>query len=273
MIRARRKLLGGIVRARFSEASIEEDFFSEIQAQGERPERLERKPLAGLDVVVKTEDLRGKVPLRYALRRTAREREFDNLTWLQGKGFRVPQPLAAGALLRRGLPRRQWLITRFVTDAIELGRFAGEVLDTAERAAVYEALAAEIARMHDAGFVHRDLYSRNLLVSTLPSEDRRPFLLDAWRGGPGFGLRGPAWDLGCLLSERRMLFAEDEQAAFKESYVRLRPKLHRQARAEAFWTKVEAARSLQVARAERRAGRRAEERGHARQDSNLRPSD
>ena len=42
--------------------------------------------------------------------------------------------------------------------------------------------------------------------------------VDAWRGGPRRGLRGPDFDLGCLFLDGATSFKRDEQALFFAAY-------------------------------------------------------
>jgi hypothetical protein len=144
-----------------------------------------------------------------------RLRELDNLEWLRLHGFGAPRPRLAGALYRGFLPVFQFLATDEVASAMTLA----EILARGEpelRAASLELLAIDLAHLHGHGFSHRDLYARNLLVTG--SGALRVHYLDCWRGGPGAGARGAAFDLGCL-----WLFASDptpaiEQRRFFDAY-------------------------------------------------------
>ena len=171
------------------------------------------RDLAGRRVFFKLGPLRGKVRLRHGLRRLLgrglpRLREFENLTWLRASGFGAPEPLLAGAFLRKGLPVFQFLFTAAVARA----RTVREALESgppAERAPLLEALAGDVARLHVRGFVHRDLFPRNLLVTTDGGTPRIHFL-DAWRGGARRGLRGADYDLGCFFLYAADLLSSEE---------------------------------------------------------------
>jgi tRNA A-37 threonylcarbamoyl transferase component Bud32 len=143
-------------------------------------------------------------------------REHDNLLWLARHSFQVPVPLAAGVFVRGGLPLRQFLITQDVPESVTLesclrnGR-------RPDRADVLDEPARETARMHALGFVHHDLYARNVLV--LPeSHARRVAFVDAWAGGPAPQLRSDAYDLACffLRADRDLTAAEVQR--FVELY-------------------------------------------------------
>ena len=75
--------------------------------------------------------------------------------------------------------------------------------------------------MHALGFIHRDLFPRNLLVLA-PTAARRIVFVDGWRAAPHASLRGPAYDLACLLLEGMDLWSTPEQQTLLEAYVRAR---------------------------------------------------
>jgi len=175
----------------------------------------------------------GPLQLRPALRHASRAlvpgieiprlQEFANLAWLRSHGFGAPRPLVAGVLRRLGLPRFQFLATQ----AIPTARTLAEALARdarAERTVSLELLAREVARLHELGFVHRDLFARNVLVTdesrarTGAGAALRLHFLDAWRGGPQRGLRGPAYDLACILSDGEWLFSPEERRRFERCY-------------------------------------------------------
>ncbi len=158
--------------------------------------------LDGQPAWLKGGPLVGKARLRHALRQRLlrlglpRMREFTNLQWLRARLFRAPEPLFAGWLETRGSARFQFLVTAAVEGGKPLAACWLD-LDADERDAAALELGREVARLHALGFVHRDLHVRNLLL-TPPVAGRRIVFLDAWRGGPQWSWRGPAYDLACL---------------------------------------------------------------------------
>ncbi|MEZ6186387.1 MAG: lipopolysaccharide kinase InaA family protein [Planctomycetota bacterium] len=96
--------------------------------------------------------------------------ELANLLALQGAGFRVPAPLAAGEE-RVGSRRR-----RFVALAELAGAPLASLPDEALEPLAAE-LGATVRRLHDAGFCHRDLYLENVFWDP----DRGLGLLDCER--------------------------------------------------------------------------------------------
>lgn len=194
----------------------------------------------GLDVIefggkrayFKRSRLRGSSRWRWGARvalwrdRLPRVREYYNLCWLTERLFQTPLPIAAGGFARAGLPAWQFLLTEELAPAETLERFNVREDDEDERAAVLDELAREVARMHALGFVHRDLYPRNVLVLPRGSLQRVAFL-DAWAGGPPPQRRGPSYDLGCLFLRVEGPRARAERELFLARYADEREALGR----------------------------------------------
>jgi tRNA A-37 threonylcarbamoyl transferase component Bud32 len=189
---------------------------------------------AGGPAWCKADGLGGRASLRHSLRRALLRRpvprlaEYSNLAWLVDEGFSCPEPLAAGVLWRSGLPRWQFLITRKVAAAPTLRVVLSrpEAKDTT----LLGELAAEVARLHASGFIHRDLFPRNILVRDMPQGDhgaaRRLVFLDTWRGGARWQSRGVAHDIACLLSHLAQWLGPDELQAWFEAYAARRGALN-----------------------------------------------
>jgi hypothetical protein len=180
-----------------------------------------RLTVGGEDVYLKGSPLVGRAALRHALRRTLlccaepRLAEFANLRWLAEHGFRAPPPHLAGVRRVGGLARYQFLVTGWI-EAPRLDEFCARASEPARTALAVE-LGRSLARLHALGFVHRDLFARNLLVET-GSTGLSIVFLDAWRGGPGRGLRGPIHDLACLMLDGARLFSAGEQRLLLGTY-------------------------------------------------------
>jgi hypothetical protein len=234
--------LFGLVRPALEEASARSRRLAGALALGAERAYLKASPLAP------------RPALRHALRRAfrladlPRLQEFANLAWLRARGFRAARPLLAGAFTRAGLPRYQFLVTAFESGAEPLGDLLPRLAPLA-RGELLAALARDLARLHALGFVHRDLFPRNLLVR--PEEALRCIFLDTWRSPPGRSLRGPEHDLGCLMVEGAGLLDGAEQRSFLDTYRRECASLGR-ALAPDWPARVEGARR----RARRRAGAR-----------------
>lgn len=177
-------------------------------------------PLGPCRAYRKASPLRPWPALRHALRRAAgrplpRLAEFDNLGWLRAHGFLAARPLLAGVRFHAGLPRYQFLCTEVLEGAVTLGEgLRGAPAE--QRATWLTTLALDLAALHRLGFVHRDLFLRNLLVAE--ATGARCTFLDAWRGGPRRGLRGPEHDLGCLFLEGASAFTRAEQSLILTTY-------------------------------------------------------
>ena len=191
-----------------------------IAAWSEAPRHGRFVELGGERAYFKLSALRGKTSVRYALKRRLLRRplprlaEFRNLAWLREHGVDAPEPIAAGALWRRGLPRFQFLLTREIAGARTLAAFLAEAKDASARARVLEALATTVARMHALRFLHHDLFARNVLVTGASSVA----FLDCWAGGTPPQLRGFAYDLTCLTGDLRGTLSESELELLVETY-------------------------------------------------------
>lgn len=225
---------------------------------------VERIAFAGTEAWFKREVLFGKSRVRWGLKslvlraKLPRVAEYYNLSWLNERLFQTALPLAAGVFVRAGFPTRQFLITAHVTDSIPFETwFATATKD--ERTAVLDEVARETARMHALGFVHHDLYARNLLV--VPRTDaRRVFFLDAWAGGPPPQMRGASYDLACFLLDADTRFTRGEIDNFIEVYVEERAAQNRPIRREEFLARTIRNRARLIDRLEARP---AERRGSA----------
>lgn len=193
-----------------------------LAAWSEAPRHGRFVEFAGGRAYFKLSGLTGKTRVRYALKRgilrapLPRLAEFANLAWLREHEFQAPEPLAAGALWERGLPRFQFLLTREVADARTLVEFLAEEKDPVVRAELLEKLARTVARMHSLRFLHHDLFPRNILVTD------RIWFLDCWAGGLPPQMRRSGYDMACLTrnSERTLSTAEIER--FRETYASAR---------------------------------------------------
>lgn len=244
---------GGPWRLRGERALFEElrDALEEAASAGRRMRTIDR--LGPFVAFCKGSALRPRPALRHALRGLAgrelpRLAEFANLSWLRAHGFLAPRPLLAGARRSAGLSRYQFLCTELVPAARTLEE-ALPGAPPAQRAAWLTALARDVAALHRQGFVHRDLFARNLLVGG--ADSTRCTFLDAWRGGPGRGLRGPDHDLGCFFLAAATTLTREEQSLFLTTY---RGESHRAGRRlPRDWPRrIERARSRLLAREARR---------------------
>ena len=178
---------------------------------------------AGQELYLKGSALRGKTRLRHSLRAALLRRkfprlaEFENLRWLREHGFRAPCPVSAGVAHRTGAAPFQFLATQILPNAQTLDQALAKN-DTKGREMVLQNLGREVARLHNLGFIHRDLYPRNLLIAADDPEQQVHFI-DTWRGGARRQLRGPRYDHACLMLHGSDWFSPDEQAAYFGAYL------------------------------------------------------
>jgi len=97
-------------------------------------------------------------------------REARILQGLEREGLAAPEWLATGEDGRGGA----FLLVRAVTGAMDVRDFLRTCPDTMQRRRVARTLGRELARMHDAGFAHPDLYAKHVLIE--PSGERVWFL-------------------------------------------------------------------------------------------------
>jgi tRNA A-37 threonylcarbamoyl transferase component Bud32 len=115
-------------------------------------------------------------------------REFKNLEFLREKGIPAVKPVAAAAETRRGRLVAHALLTEHVPESVDLARRLATPGDPvrevpAIRRRTAELIGRHVHRMHQEGFVHRDLFARNVVVRV---EEDQPsvWFCDCRRGGP-----------------------------------------------------------------------------------------
>ena len=183
--------------------------------------------LGAHEAYLKGGPLRGRAAWRHGFalalsdREPPRRREFDNLTWLRKKGFDAAEPLLAVSAHRRGRVIGQCLLTTRVERAGNLRPLLESGRANERRWLVIEHLAREVARLHAFGFLHGDLYPRNILHA---GTAERPLVvfLDAWRGGPRQARPLAAAvrrDLGAFFLHGAEWLERDEQAHFLALYL------------------------------------------------------
>ncbi|MCA9252717.1 MAG: lipopolysaccharide kinase InaA family protein [Phycisphaerae bacterium] len=88
--------------------------------------------------------------------------ELAMIDWLNSNNFTGPEVVARGAEKRLGVWRRMMFLMREANDELPLERFCRKFPD--RRDGVLESLADHTARLHDAGFYHRDYSERHIFV-------------------------------------------------------------------------------------------------------------
>lgn len=125
--------------------------------------------------------------LRGTLFRRSRARsEYRALRLMRQLGIQAVRPVAFGERRLLFFVRSCFLITEAVPDAMPLSTFIqkfgehrGSPRSIQIRREVLVSLARQVRHMHDAGFVHRDLFWRNVLIRCLPGDRFEFYFLDA----------------------------------------------------------------------------------------------
>ncbi len=112
--------------------------------------------------------------------------EFRALSLMRTLGIQGVRPIAFGERRVAHFVQSCFLITEAVPNAIPLSTFiktyshrrGGWRLIKARRD-ILTSLARQVRHMHDAGFVHRDLFWRNVLIRLLPDAQFEFYFLDA----------------------------------------------------------------------------------------------
>lgn len=112
--------------------------------------------------------------------------EFRALAAMRRLGINAVRPIAFGERRVLHFVRSCFLITESVPDAMSLVAFIqafGErsASPHARRARIeiLTSLARQVRHMHEMGFVHRDLFWRNVLIRPIPSDRFEFYFLDA----------------------------------------------------------------------------------------------
>ncbi len=120
------------------------------------------------------------------LRRSRARSEYRALQQMRRLGIQAVRPVAYGERREAGFVRTCFLITESVPDSMPLSafiqRFAeqrGSRRSVQIRREILTSLARQVRHMHDAGFVHRDLFWRNVLIRCLPGDRFEFYFLDA----------------------------------------------------------------------------------------------
>jgi len=123
------------------------------------------RPAAG--IVVKSFGARGLSRLKTLVQPSKAERAWRGAVALAEAGFRTAAPIAFLERRRGGLVRESYFVAERLTSGREIrGLFREPPPSGLEP--LLSALAAELARLHAAGLLHRDLSDGNILVDGGP---------------------------------------------------------------------------------------------------------
>jgi tRNA A-37 threonylcarbamoyl transferase component Bud32 len=156
--------------------------------------------------------------LRRRLGRCDALREFHAARELKAAGVRTADPLAV-----RGDADMSWLVTREVAPATQADVWHGEQLSQGPQGrqriqACLRRLARQVARMHNAGILHRDLHCGNVLID----RHLKPVLMDLHRISRSGRLsrRRRAMNLAQLYHDRQYVTTRTERLRFLKTYIR-----------------------------------------------------
>lgn len=112
--------------------------------------------------------------------------EYRALRLMRRLGIQGIRPIAYGERRIFHFVRSCFLVTEAVPEAMPLSSFIrtfAERRSSAKavrlRREILTALARQVRHMHEAGFVHRDLFWRNVLIRSLPGDRFEFYFLDA----------------------------------------------------------------------------------------------
>jgi len=151
-----------------------------------------------------------------------RLKEFRNLVRLRREGLHAPRPLAFAEERRFGVMTQHLLLLERVPDARDLSAILADGTLTDERRAdLLFATGRAVGRMHRAGFMHRDLYARNVLVTGEVGRDAVIWFLDCRKGTwSRWQPRREAYDLGCFDLWGATILGPEARVAFFAGYER-----------------------------------------------------
>jgi tRNA A-37 threonylcarbamoyl transferase component Bud32 len=166
--------------------------------------------------------------LRFTAWRSRAHQEYRNLKALRALGVPAVEPLAWGERRRWGVVTEAVLVTRAVSAREPLHAALPRMAPASRRRAL-EALGATLARVHAAGFQHRDLHAGNALVPSVgapavPEGTAPPVVLVdvqkmVRRGAPLSAARC-VLDLGVLDASLGHRVSDDERAGLLAGYLR-----------------------------------------------------
>jgi tRNA A-37 threonylcarbamoyl transferase component Bud32 len=184
----------------------------EVVAQSRSSDTLRVQAVSGEEVFLKRYRY-DRLLLRYLFRPNRALREWRSLHRLRELRFSAPAPLAWGEERRWRRLRRCCLITRGIPGGVNLvehlqrrGRPDWPVLCR---------LAEDVARMHEVGYTHLDLFLRNVIVQ--PGSVELGYL-DAARGGRWTGRRAQLHDLASLDLDLAALLSRQRRGVLLRRY-------------------------------------------------------
>ncbi len=158
--------------------------------------------------------------LRDSLRPTRAHRAFSHGLRLEQAGVATARVLAVGEIRRLGWPVRAYLLTEEIPNAETLHQLLQSRAPTLP--AALASLAEALAKLHDAGYLHRDLKATNVLFDN--QSHAHLIDLDGVRRMRGPTHRQAVADLARLAKDMMAVptFSRDDWDAFLQTYCRHR---------------------------------------------------
>jgi tRNA A-37 threonylcarbamoyl transferase component Bud32 len=177
-------------------------------------------------------------------------REHDNLETLRAEGFPVPEPIAwaqEGARVPFGGPVRSLVVMEAI-DHEETLRDRLGAAGARERASWSHELLGLVARLHEVGWHHRDLYLQHFLLLRRTDPTRRLVLIDVGRArrDPFARKRWYVKDLAALAHSCPANVGVRERLEFLSRYLDLRG-IHGRLRRSA-WMRAVVRKAARIAR-------------------------
>lgn len=146
--------------------------------------------------------------------------EYRNLERLRAAGLLAPRPSVFAEERRFGVMTAHLLLIERIPGAVDLqALLAGGGVPPDRLVELLWAAGDTVGRMHAAGFIHRDLFTRNLLVTGVPGRDARIWLIDCRKGTwSRWGLYREDYDLGCFDVWAATCLRTDARTAFFAAY-------------------------------------------------------
>lgn len=148
--------------------------------------------------------------------------EFRNLARLREIGIPAARPIVYAERRRMGVMTEHLLAVERIPGAVELEKvLAARALPEERVQGLMHACGDLVGRMHAAGFLHRDLFTRNLLVTGEPGPEAKVWTIDCRKGTwSRLTVYPKTYDLGCFELWAATHASPAARAAFFAGYVR-----------------------------------------------------
>lgn len=143
------------------------------------------------------------------------QREYENIERLRRWNLDAPTPIGYGEQHCAGFLTRSFLMTEGIKNPVPLDRVIQQGIDDPRRRALITGLADTVRQMHQHGFVHHDLYWRNIILNDQSLD--RFYLIDCHKGRTWSRreeIASRAHDLACLDAPAPEFFRRTDRLRF-----------------------------------------------------------